>query len=167
MPSCPSLRDSISPRFRSRILSLGTRAKINDAKRAAKLEMCNQLLLMLLTAMSTSATAEWVAVARTYNAVVYVDPATISRSGGIVTMWDLTDYKQPQVSFQGKPFSSDSAQTQYDCATSRRRLLYFSFYSRSMGGGEIVYSDANAHEWRLTPPDTIAETLSRFACGEH
>ena len=53
------------------------------------------LLTLLLAAVSSSAMAEWVYVAKNKEGTyaVYADPTTIRKAGNTVKMWGLDDHK--------------------------------------------------------------------------
>src|SRR5262249_33964717 len=53
---------------------------------------------------------------------VYVARSTISRSGNLVKMWDMYDFKTTQTA-DGKHYLSAKNQHEYDCKGKRRRML--------------------------------------------
>jgi len=60
---------------------------------------------LALSALNSSAAAEWVEVNRTadFNVTVYADLASIDRKGNRVKMWDLLDLKTAEKSPSGMP----------------------------------------------------------------
>ena len=52
------------------------------------------MLAMLLTLAATQAWAEWVDVAQSVSAVVYMDPATLAREGSARKAWVLYDFRK-------------------------------------------------------------------------
>jgi hypothetical protein len=77
---------------------------------------------------------------------IYVARATIRRSGASAQMSDLWDFKTPHV-FEGKPLLSTRNQYEYDCVTSRRRMLSTTGYSGHMGQGAVVGSGNSVAAW--------------------
>ena len=118
---------------------------------------------------SNSAAATWVTVAihdEPGSFVVYADPATIRRSGNLVTVWELNNYTAPQVVAPGLSFLSGKAQAEYDCIEHRVRHLFQAQYSEAMGAGNVVSSRSEPNGWIPIPPGSIAEITSKLACGK-
>jgi hypothetical protein len=97
--------------------------------------MRRAILTMLLAIVSSSATAEWVAVSRDETSAMYADPATIRRTGDMVEMSTLLDFKAAQARPYGTPYMSQKTQHEYDCKGHRARIIHFLRYSETMGGG--------------------------------
>jgi len=96
------------------------------------------MLLAILVVVSTRAEAEWsrVDASEGNDFTYYADRATILKSGGMSTMWDMTDLKQPEVLPYGpvkEPVGSYRQKSEYDCEGKRTRLLAGIVYSASMG----------------------------------
>ena len=127
------------------------------------------ILPMLLVLVSSGAAAEWVALGSADSGDayydIYVNPATIRKSGNMVKTWAMYDYKTTQVSDKGQ--MSHKAQLEYDCKDERSRLLYISAYSGSMGNGNVVYSsDGIPGNWSPIVPGSVNEGAWKFACGK-
>ena len=131
--------------------------------------MRKAIFLMLLL-VSGCALFKWVKIGDStadggYN--IYADPATVSRSGDLVKMWELNDYKTAQVSAGGSRFLSSRAQIEYDCKESRMRQLFFTQYSENMGEGKIAYvNDSASGNWMPVAPDGIAAKNLKVACAK-
>ena len=102
--------------------------------------MYRAILVMLLAVVSSSAMAEWVAIAAADGIISYANPATIRKSGNKVKMWSLIDFNSVQED-AGDKFLSSKSQNEYDCKEERIRTLYFSWHSENMGDGDVVYID--------------------------
>jgi len=127
----------------------------------------NRLVItLLLAAFSGNAAAEWVKVSSSENSTTYVDSATISRSGTMVTMWSLLDYKTAQKLPSGKVYLSGMIQHEYDCQGERLRRLYYSLHSGQMGSGDILFTNSDEGLWHQISPETAAEYSWKFACGK-
>lgn len=125
---------------------------------------------LALTAMYSNVIAEWVKLdpKNNTNIVMYVDHATIRKTGSTSKMWSLIDLKTQKVdSDSGKPFFSSKDQSEYDCKNKRMRLLFFSNHSKNMGSGDVVYFSKPTLEWTPIPPDSFLERLWRVACGKN
>ena len=130
--------------------------------------MRRAILLLLLVVMCSSAAAEltkWIFVSRQEAFIIYADTATIRKSGNLVQMWDLADAKTGKAFGGVKRTLSFKMEREYDCGSQQLRLLYISWHSGNMGGGDITGSDANPSSWRPTLPGTEGERLWKIACG--
>ena len=67
------------------------------------------LLTLMLSVVSSSAMAEWVAIGTSADGTFYVDPATIRKSGNKVKMWRLIDFNSVQET-AGEKYLSQKAQ---------------------------------------------------------
>ena len=123
----------------------------------------------MLVVVSSSAMAEWVEITMTYEGTitVYVDPATIRKSGNNVKMWRLADFNSVQEVSTDTKFLSQKSQQEYDCKEEQTRTLYFSWHSENMGRGEIVHLDDEPDQnWSPVAPESANEFLWKFACGK-
>ena len=131
--------------------------------------MMKRLLMgLMLLVTAGSASAEWTAAGGTGELIQYVDRATIRKSGNLVKMWDLADYKTVQTSpSTGVSYFSDKGQREYDCKEEKRRLLAFTWFDGQMGSGKVVYSNGNVRdEWSPIQPGSIGEAMWKIACGK-
>ena len=123
------------------------------------------LLGLMLLVTATAASAEWTAVGENEDITLYVDRATIRRSGNFVKMWSLFDSKKAEV-FAGKVFLSRRTQDEYDCKEERRRFLAFTTFSGQMLSGAVNYNDSDTEKWVPVAPGSIGETQWKIACGK-
>jgi len=121
------------------------------------------ILMMLLTVASNSAMAAWIDVGSNESTIIYVDPATVQRTGNMATMWHLTDFKTAQKDM-GEKYLSAKDQNEYDCKEVKLRRRASSQHSDNMGEGKVVYSDSFTTRWKPVPPDSGIEILWKFAC---
>jgi len=125
------------------------------------------ILMTLLASVSGSAAADWakwVVVDRKETFAIYADIATIRKAGNTAQMWDLSDAKAGKVLGGVKQSLSSKMEREYDCSKQEMRMLYVSWYSGNMGGGEIIGSDANPGGWQPALLGTIGERLWKIAC---
>lgn len=128
--------------------------------------MHNIFLMMLLTVVCNSAVAELVAVVSNETDTTYADTATIRKTGNMVEMWLLDDYKMIHRSMRGTPFMSRKVQSEYDCMARQSRTLYTLAYSGHMGAGAGAFYDAVPSPWSPVPSGSIGEVEWKFACGK-
>lgn len=72
----------------------------------------------------------------------YVDYNSITKDGGNISFWMLTDWKEVKES-SGDRRLSDIQHIKLDCKARTMTLLDFVWYSKNMGLGSIVYSQSN------------------------
>jgi hypothetical protein len=117
-----------------------------------------------LTALSSSAMAEWVEVSKYKTVTVYADPSTIKEMKDTVRMWDLFDHREVKTEPSGKKFMSMKDMSEYDCENKISRVLYTTCHSEPMGMGDVVYTNKDAGDWRTLAPDSPSEKLWKTAC---
>jgi len=96
--------------------------------------------------------------------VIYIDPASITRTGNQADMWVLIDYKQPQADASGKPIRSDTLHYRYDCTARTFTILASSAHAGQMGAGAIIDSNADLKPAPV-PSGTTAEDMWLRACA--
>lgn len=119
------------------------------------------LLILILTAMSASSIAGWVEVGRGEDFVVYYDDATIRKSGNIVKIWSLHDYKTARGQVE---FRSVTLESEYDCIKKQSRRLFISFYQKNIGSGTTIRKDNEPGKWLPISSGTIKESIWKIAC---
>lgn len=122
--------------------------------------------MIFLAALSMTAAADWTKVLTTESGTdIYVDHATISKSGSNRQMWILEDRKAADT-FSGKTFLSAKLQYEYDCKGKQRRVLQSSLYSGQKAGGTNVQSSTKTGPWRAITEGRVNEALWKIACGK-
>lgn len=124
------------------------------------------IVTLLLMVVNSSAAAAWVLVDRSVGSggyTVYVETTTIRRSGDMVKMWHMFDFRTVQ-EFKGGGFLSSRTQQEYDCKGERARQIYFAWTSGNMGSGEVVLRNNTSLGWDPVGSGTIDENLWKFAC---
>jgi hypothetical protein len=111
------------------------------------------LLIVMLDFVSTGAFAGWDAMFSDYVGTLYVDPDTIQKSGNVVTMESLNDFRFPQETERRDKYYSSRALAEYDCKEYRYRYLKLAYFGDNMAGGAILYINARQGDWHLVPPD--------------
>ena len=123
-------------------------------------------LTLLLVIVSGSVMAEWVRV--DYDSdngiTTYVNFFTILKSGDLVKMWDLRDYKKGQELAFLPLYMSVKRQSEFNCKEEQMKELNASYHAKSMGEGEVIYIDKNPDNWSTISPDSIDKKLWKLAC---
>jgi hypothetical protein len=128
------------------------------------------ILTSLLMLAATSAWAEWAKVTETTDAVFYVDPASISKSGNLRQVWVIQDYTKPE------PNGTRSRRLSFeiDCAAERLRSVSATEHSEPMASGSILNSRNGESDWIYVAPRTGSNIprktpnriILRFVCHE-
>lgn len=95
---------------------------------------------------------------------VYINNASISKSGNIAKMLIMINFQAPQIRPQYR-FRSQAEGSEYDCRQLKTRLLGFTRFSDQMGEGETVFSDRTTSDWKEVVPGSAGEVLFELACG--
>ena len=128
--------------------------------------MKRPLLTICLLLASGPAYGEWemIGVSETYKANVYVDYATVRRTGNILTMGELFDYETNQTLAGRKMYLSHTTEREYDCPAELTRILVVKWFSGQMGRGNMVDSLNLISNWTVVERGSIAESLWIAAC---
>ncbi len=119
------------------------------------------ILMLWLLIASTSAQAAWVLVTSNEEAAIYAEISSLSKSGEVIKMWDITDFKQKIV---GVNYSSVKSLREYHCKTKQNRTLSYVSMSKNMAGGLVVNSSNFARQWSPVYPGGIVAALWKTAC---
>lgn len=123
------------------------------------------LTMAVLTVASTGAAAEWLAMGDNGQAEIYIDKATITRSGDTAKMWSLQELKQPG-SAGGAAYVSLKRLDEYDCKEPRTRGVEISAFPKPMAQGTAVASEKGSGAWTKVAPDSAIEKMWKIACGK-
>jgi hypothetical protein len=126
--------------------------------------MRKAILMMLLAAISHSATAEWIDAGHNSDFTAYTDPSTVHRSGDRIRMLSLVDHKAAMEK-AGRTFFSVKAEHEYDCKKAQARILFSSAHSGNMGKGTIVFSNYSPGIFEPVLPRSIVAALWSAACS--
>ena len=96
---------------------------------------------------------------------IYSDRVTMRRSGDLVKLWEMWDFKTPQV-IGGKRVLSVQNHYEYDCKGARRRMLSTAGFSGHMGKALVVDTGTQPGPWESVAPDTYQGELRKIACAK-
>ena len=126
------------------------------------------LLIAVLLLSSGPAHAEWVEVGGKVEEglTLYVELDTLSRSGDVVKMWELWDFKTSRTETK-PPHMSVKSQREFDCIKKRGQLLALTAFSGNMGSGEVVYSSSDFKDQEIpVEPGSVAEIVWKLVCSK-
>ena len=131
--------------------------------------MRHRLFLITLLVLSVGPVyAEWVEVGGKVEEglTVYVELDTLSRSGDVVKMWELWDFKTSRTETK-PPHMSVKSQREFDCTKKRGQLLALTAFSGNMGSGEVVYSHSDFKDQEIpVEPGSVAESVWKLVCNK-
>jgi hypothetical protein len=125
---------------------------------------------LMIAVISTASMAEWVGIGTSTgksSADLYVDLSTVRRSGEVVKMWTLWDYKSPVKNLDGSVAVSIKTLYEFHCRNEALRTLYVAQYDEHMGNGGSVRSfNSPNSEWEPAIPQSIAATFLAIGCAK-
>jgi hypothetical protein len=125
--------------------------------------MYKVILLLWLAVACNSAQAAWNLVTSNEEANVYAEISTISKSGDIIKMSDITDFIHK---IAGVNYASVKSQREYDCKDKKSRTLSYATMSKNMAGGAVVNSSNFARPWSPVFSGGVAGALWATACAK-
>jgi hypothetical protein len=125
--------------------------------------MLKVILLLWLAIVSNSAQASWSLVTSNEEAAIYAEISSLSKSGELVKMWGITNFKQRVA---GVNYSSVKSLREYDCKAKQNRTLTYVTMSKNMAGGLVVNSSNFARQWSPVYPGGIVAALWKTACAK-
>jgi hypothetical protein len=119
--------------------------------------------MVLLTAMSSCAMAEWVRLWGNDVLEGYVDPASIRKKGKNVVTQNMFDLKKPS-EYLGNEYRSSVVLYEFNCAEEQARSLESIFYADGKVEGAIVDSGSTPYAWHRVFPETPLASFMMYAC---
>jgi hypothetical protein len=118
------------------------------------------------TLLSGTAAAAWVQWATNPQSKIafYYDPASIKKTGNVARMSILFDFEKPEKE-RGKLYSSLVEQGDYDCRSTRRRVIQATWHPQRMGKGKGTASLDKPGPWVESSEDTEKRAW-KLACGK-
>lgn len=119
----------------------------------------------MLALASFGASAKWTNAAANDDYTVFVDLEGLDKSGNLVKMSELRNFKANQT-FSGKQYLSVKSLEEFDCRKKRSRSLVGTLLAGNMGLGKVVHTENVVEEWRPVEAATEGEILWKIACGK-
>ncbi len=120
------------------------------------------LVAMMLYAMSSVASSEWMKMGSNDGTTFYIDPTSIRRDGNFRKVWELQDYKK-----KDSPSGELSIRmlNEYDCKGERVRDLSISAHSENMAKGRVIVSNSTVGQWDYVAPQTPSAGKLNYVCS--
>jgi hypothetical protein len=122
------------------------------------------LIALALFAFSANAFADWTWLGNDGDPAVYIDAATIRRTGNLASAWTLKDYRQMQTGPSREKFRSAKIYYEFNCPENLMRQSYLTRYHGPMGGGGTFPSDSRFHPWTAIGAGTESAILFGLVC---
>jgi hypothetical protein len=122
------------------------------------------LIFMMLSA--SSAWADWQLLKETREYILYIDPDTVQKNGGLVKAVSFQDFHKMQTLAEHAYLASKTL-NEYDCAKKLLRQVELSIFPENMGSGGALFTDNKVQEWEPVQTGSAAETLWKSACGQN
>ena len=138
----------------------------SPTSKATNTTMIKIFLVLNFLVWSQTAHADWVEIGKNETGTFFVHADSIEKTGEMVKMWHLIDFKRNQVDSSTRSFRSSKDQSEYDCKEQRSRTLFYNNYAEQMGTGKITFTMKDPFKWRSAGAGSISETLLKIACGK-
>ena len=104
---------------------------------------------------------EWI---ETYSQEVYfATRQDFQRDGDLVTMWTRIEYREPQDPIAHRSVASRDV---WDCKAHRKANVNTVFYRwNNLDDNEPQTAVAGLRDWEVVKPDSLGDTLLKFACS--
>ena len=113
-----------------------------------------------------TALADWTTVGRANEIyAAYADKDSIRRSGGVVTMYGLYDFRRQDFTPEGRGLYSTAVLREYDCDARRVRLMSSVDFSGRMGEGSPVSTSSTPRRWEAVVEGGIDDAFWQIACS--
>ena len=120
---------------------------------------------IVLVFWCAGAAADWTPVgAGDYIASAYADKATIRRTGPLVKMSGMYDFRRQDFTPGGKALLSTVVLREYDCGERRVRILSSIDFAGAMGTGEAVDTSNRVGRWEDIVAGALDEMFWTIAC---
>lgn len=122
------------------------------------------LLCAATAGAQTAPPLRWEVAVVNPNATFYIAPQTVRRQGDLRRFSSALDYRQPQVTYDGKAFVSSQSEMTIDCSDWTAQVTQVVYYSAHMLGGQVVLRDKEETEWKDILPQSPIERMARKLC---
>lgn len=123
-------------------------------------------IIVLTLFGSTSVFADWSRISFSDDSSVYIDKATVKKSGDKVTVLELFNFPLGTTSPDGKlTYKSSKTLESIDCKASKSKTIEFSWHADEMAQGKKIYSDlGHEYPWVHIQSGTLQAAVKRSVC---
>ena len=124
--------------------------------------------VVLCVVSAPGAAAEWASVAKTERTEVFVEDASIARSGALVSVLTRQNFVEPQPATRaGKTYLSARNEYRVDCAARRLAYREIRAYTQPDLQGDVVQKTRIGEKnlkWMDAPESTVFGELLDYTC---
>ena len=121
-------------------------------------------LVLILSVISTTASAEWTLIQTSDDGNLYVDFDTLQKTDNLVTISTLNDFYNRQ----DKNELSTKWREMHDCKNKRFKALNIEYYAEKMGQGKVIESatfDEAKTAWSDVVQYSVGELKTNIICS--
>jgi hypothetical protein len=118
---------------------------------------------------TSNAWANWVAIGKSPDFTMYVDPQSLQRNGNIATAWIMGDYSKTQKKRFPPPilwveFDSIKELKQFDCSKGAHRTEKTVIMSGKFGKGDPLYTFTSVPDYFPVPNSELDIAQFNYVC---
>lgn len=121
-------------------------------------------ITLLTTLFINPAFAGWTKLAADNLATEFVNLETVKQNGNVVSMWNMSNFNEPQAVGNGRTYLSTRVLQEYDCLGKQKRIITLIHYQNPMGNGPLAFYDKTIGPWRVVPAGSLGNAHLRAAC---
>jgi len=92
----------------------------------------------------------------------YFESSSVKRTGNKVSVWTLTEYRQPEKA----GFLSTRSHKEIDCKNQQERTVQYIAYAENKGRGQVVGEINEPNAWQDIVSGTRNSRLLQMVCGD-
>jgi hypothetical protein len=123
-------------------------------------------LAILLFYTSIGWAMNYIKIAENENMVIYIDVDSIKKSGEIVKLKEIVDFKKPYLNKDGIEYSSHLIEQTINCKTREQTLDFVTIYTGKMLQGRILEKGLVPNSKRVIPESSLSYQTYKFVCGK-
>ncbi len=126
-------------------------------------------LALLFLLCTSSAWADWIAIGKSPDFTMYVDPQSLRRNGNIASAWIMGDYAKTQKKRFPPPilwvdFDSIKELKQFDCSKGMHRTEKTVIMSGKFGKGDPLYTFTSVPDYFPVPNSELDIAQFNYVC---
>ncbi len=106
----------------------------------------------------------YIKITENENMIIYVDVDSIKKSGDIVKLREIVDFKKPYFNKDGIEYSSHLIEQTINCKTREQTLDFVTIYTGKMLQGRILEKGLVPNSTRVIPESSLSYQTYKFVC---
>lgn len=125
-----------------------------------------KLLFLLIFLSNVSWSMNYVKVAENENMIIYVDVDSIKKTGNVIKLKEVVDFKKPHINKDGIEYSSHLIEQTINCLTREQTLDFITIYTGLMLQGSILEKGIVPNSKRVIPETSLSYQTFKFVCSK-